>query len=262
MGRGTAGGRAQLRSCWVDVDGARLHAYVGGSGPPVVLVHGFGVSGRYMLPLARALAPSLRVHVLDLPGHGRSGAAAARPTIASFSNALGGWLDVARLRAPAFVANSMGCQIVTELAAREPWRVGTMVLIGPTVDPRRRTARHQIMAALRDLAREPTSLVALSLCGDVGVGIPTLVALVRSALSDAIEQRLPLIAQPTTIVQGSEDAFSTDEWVRDAVRLLPQGRLVVVPGEPHAVHYTQPSLVAAIILDAIADGQGAQRLVG
>jgi pimeloyl-ACP methyl ester carboxylesterase len=118
------------------------------------------------------------------------------------------------------------------------------------------------MAALRDLAREPTSLVALSLCDDVGVGIPTLVALARSALSDAIEQRLPLIGAPTTIVQGSEDAFSTDEWVRDAVRLLPQARLVVVPGEPHAVHYTQPSLVAAIIREAIADGQGTQRLVG
>src|SRR5437868_1793917 len=262
MGRGPASSRAQLRSRLVEVDGVRLHAYVGGSGPPVVLVHGFGVSGRYMLPLARALALSFRVHVVDLPGHGRSGTPGSRPSIASFSNALGGWLDGARLRSPAFVANSMGCQIVTDFAVREPWRVGTMVLIGPTVDPSRRSARHQVMAALRDLAREPTSLVALSLCDDVGVGLPTLVALARSALADAIEERLPSIEQPTTIVRGADDAFSSDEWVREAVRLLPQGRLVIVPGEPHAVHYTRPSLVADIIREEIADGQDAQRLVG
>ena len=247
MGRGPASSRAQLRSRLVEVDGVRLHAYVGGSGPPVVLVHGFGVSGRYMLPLARALALSFRVHVVDLPGHGRSGTPGSRPSIASFSNALGGWLDGARLRSPAFVANSMGCQIVTDFAVREPWRVGTMVLIGPTVDPSRRSAR---------------SLVALSLCDDVGVGLPTLVALARSALADAIEERLPSIEQPTTIVRGADDAFSSDEWVREAVRLLPQGRLVTVPGEPHAVHYTRPSLVADIIREEIADGQDAQRLVG
>jgi 2-hydroxy-6-oxonona-2,4-dienedioate hydrolase len=257
-----ASGRIQLRSRWVEVEGARLHAYVGGSGPPVVLVHGFGVSGTYMLPLARALASSLHVHVLDLPGHGRSETPRSRPSIASFSEALGRWLDGARLRNPAFVANSMGCQVVTDLAVREPCRVGAMVLIGPTVDPSRRSARHQVLAGLRDLGREPASLVVLSLGDDAGVGLPTLVALARSALSDPIEERLPSIEQPTTIVRGADDAFSSDVWGRDAARLLPHGRLVVVPGEPHAVHYTRPRLVAAIVREAIADARDAQRLVG
>src|SRR5438874_11128435 len=115
MGRGPASSRAQLRSRLVEVDGVRLHAYVGGSGPPVVLVHGFGVSGRYMLPLARALALSFRVHVVDLPGHGRSGTPGSRPIIAYFSNALGSWPYVARLRRPACAADAVACQIVIDL---------------------------------------------------------------------------------------------------------------------------------------------------
>ena len=208
----------------------RVTTWGSGAAPHAVVLPGISADWRALAPQIRALRRlGWTVHVVDLPGHGRSGTPGSRPSIASFSNALGGWLDGARLRSPAFVANSMGCQIVTDFAVREPWRVGTMVLIGPTVDPSRRSARHQVMAALRDLAREPTSLVALSLCDDVGVGLPTLVALARSALADAIEERLPSIEQPTTIVRGADDAFSSDEWVREAVRLLPQGRLVTVP---------------------------------
>src|SRR5262249_53514727 len=47
-----------LESTWNQVGGVRMHSFSGGSGPPVLLVHGYGVSGDYMLPLARALAPS------------------------------------------------------------------------------------------------------------------------------------------------------------------------------------------------------------
>ena len=218
-----------------------------------MLVHGFGVSSRYMLPLARELAPAHSVHVLDLPGHGQSEMPCARLSISSLSDALEEWLDAVGLERPAFVANSMGCQVVTELAVREPGRVGAMVLIGPTVDPRRRSARHQLLSVLRDMGREPVSLIALTAGDEVGVGIPTLLAMGRSALSDPIEERLPLIEQPTTIVRGSNDGFTGDEWVREVVRLLPHGRLVVVPGEAHAVHYTRPRLVAQIVREAVAD---------
>jgi pimeloyl-ACP methyl ester carboxylesterase len=178
-----------------------------------------------------------------------------RLSISSLSESVEDWLDAVGLERPAFVANSMGCQVVTELAVREPGRVGAMVLIGPTVDPRRRSARHQLLSALRDMRREPVSLIALAAEDEAGVGIPTLLALGRSALSDQIEDRLPLIDQPTTIVRGSNDGFTGDEWVGDIVRMLPNGRLVVVPGEAHAVHYTRPLLVAQIVREAVAEEQ-------
>jgi pimeloyl-ACP methyl ester carboxylesterase len=37
--------------------------------------------------------------------------------------------------------------------------------------------------------------------------------------------------------------------------MLPNGRLVVVPGEAHAVHYTRPRLVAQIVREAVAEEQ-------
>jgi pimeloyl-ACP methyl ester carboxylesterase len=234
---------------WNDVSGARVHATAIGEGPPVVLVHGYGISGSYMLPLARALASRFSVFVPDLPGHGRSRRSRVAPGIGAHAEALAGWLDAVGLERPAIVANSMGCQVVTELAVRHPERVGRLVLVGPTVDPARRAARHQVFGALRDSAREPAPLVALAALDTVAQGIPALLAAARSTLGDRIEERLPLIEQPTVVVVGGEDAFVSREWAEQVADLLPRGRLVVIPGEPHAVHYTQPHLVEAIVAE-------------
>ena len=212
-----------------------------------MLVHGYGVSGSYMLPLAQSLAPSFSVFVPDLPGYGRSQRPRTPLGIADLAAALAGWLDAAGLQRPAFLANSMGCQIVTELAVRLPGRVGPMVLIGPTVDPERRGARHQLLGGLRDAGREPRSLLALAARDDAVVGVGALLATARSALADRIEQRLPLIAQPTLVVRGEQDGFVGQRWAEKASALLPRGRLVVVPREPHAVHYTRPDLIARIV---------------
>jgi len=241
-----------LESRWDDVAGVQVHAQSGGEGPPVVLVHGYGVSGRYMLPLARVLASSCSAFAPDLPGHGQSGPSPTPLGIGGLADALGGWLDAVGLEQPALVANSMGCQIVTELAVRRPERVGPMVLVGPTIDPGRRSARHQIFGAMRDSAREPALLVALAgreWAGNLG----QLRTLARSVLADRIEDRLPAIEQPTIVVHGEKDGLVSREWAEQAAALLPRGRLVVVPGEPHAIPYTHPRLLAGIVRDLLAE---------
>jgi 2-hydroxy-6-oxonona-2,4-dienedioate hydrolase len=239
--------RWPIESRWLEVSGLGIHARVAGEGPPVVLVHGYGVSGSYMLPLAQSLAPSFSVLAPDLPGYGRSQRPRTPLGIADLAAALAGWLDAAGLQCPAFLANSMGCQVVTELAVRLPGRVGPMVLIGPTVDPERRAARHQLLGGLRDAGREPRSLLGLAARDDAVVGVGALLAAARSALADRIEQRLPLIASPTLVVRGEHDGFVGQRWAERAAALLPRGRLVVVPREPHAVHYSRPDLIARIV---------------
>jgi pimeloyl-ACP methyl ester carboxylesterase len=206
-----------------------------------------------MLPLAQSLAPSFSVFAPDLPGYGRSEQPRAPLGIADLAIALAGWLDAAGLWRPVFVANSMGCQIVTELAVRRPERVGPMVLVGPTVDPQRRSARHHVFSGLRDAAREPRSLVARAARDDAAVGAGALLATARSALADRIEQRLPSVTPPTVVVRGEHDAFVGQRWADEATALLPRGRLVVVAREPHAVHYTRPDLVSGIVHELLVE---------
>jgi 2-hydroxy-6-oxonona-2,4-dienedioate hydrolase len=229
------------------VGGLGVHTWLAGQGEPVVLVHGFGVSGRYMLPLAEALAGRFSVFTPELPGFGRSERPRVPLGIAELAEALVGCLDTLELERPALVANSLGSQVVTELAVRHPARAGRLVLIGPTVDPEQRRSRRQLLRGLSDAAREPLPLLALTARDTAGMGVTALLATVRAALADRIEARLPLIGSPTLVVRGGHDRFVSPAWAERVVALLPDGRLVIVPGEPHAVHFTKPSLVAGLV---------------
>ena len=53
-----------------------LHIEVTGRGPPIVLLHGWGLHGGVFAPLAERLSDRFTLHCVDLPGHGRSRASA------------------------------------------------------------------------------------------------------------------------------------------------------------------------------------------
>jgi pimeloyl-ACP methyl ester carboxylesterase len=200
-----------------------------------------------MVPLARSLADRFSVFVPDLPGYGRSERPDSPLDIGGLASALERLLGALGLERPAFVANSMGCQVVTQLAVDLPPRVGRLALIGPTVDPAQRRARHQVLSGVRDAAREPLSLLALAAQDEAGIGLRALLATVRSALADRIEDRLPHVRQPTLVLRGEDDGFVSARWADQVARLLPRSRLVVLAGQPHAAHYTRPRLVARLV---------------
>jgi pimeloyl-ACP methyl ester carboxylesterase len=56
----------------IKTDGAMIHVRVGGKGPAVVMLHGFGDTGDMWAPLASALAKDHTVVVPDLRGMGLS----------------------------------------------------------------------------------------------------------------------------------------------------------------------------------------------
>lgn len=50
----------------------KLHVEVAGSGPPLVLLHGWAMHGGVFAPLVERLRDRYTLHVVDLPGHGLS----------------------------------------------------------------------------------------------------------------------------------------------------------------------------------------------
>src|SRR5262249_30277802 len=89
-----------LASLWLPVNGLRTHARVPtervpANRPTVVLVHGLGLSNRYMVPLAQALAPFYRVFAPDLPGFGKSDPPDHVLNVPELADALSAWMDAA-----------------------------------------------------------------------------------------------------------------------------------------------------------------------
>ena len=212
-----------------------------------MLLHGLGVSSRYFVPLARILADRHRVVAVDLPGWDGSDRPDAVLDIPGLAGELAAWLDTEGLERPRIVANSLGCQVTVELAAREPERFERIVLIGPTVDPRYRTAIHHAPRFFVDAMREPPTLLPIIVRDYLRFGLRRFVATAGAALRDRPEDKLPRITAPTLVIKGERDAFVSTDWAEEIVELLPRGELAVVPRAPHATHYAAPRSVAALV---------------
>ena len=102
-----------------------------GDGPPIVLVHGFGVDGTTMLQLGRLLVKRHRVIIPDLPGFGLHGTTTPPHGIDAYLHAIDDLLQRLRLRNPVLVGSSMGGAITANFAATRSSVPSGIVLIGP-----------------------------------------------------------------------------------------------------------------------------------
>jgi pimeloyl-ACP methyl ester carboxylesterase len=232
---------------------ARVSADGAAGAPPVVLVHGLGVSGRYLVPTARQLAGEFPVYVPDLPGWGKSEKPPHALTVPQATDALAIWMGEVGLSHAVLIGNSLGCQFIIDLAVRFPERVGWAVLVGPTIDPAARTLIGQIVRGNRDLFREPLSYWPLLVRDYLVAGPLRTLQTLRYALADPVVEKLPKVAAPTLVVRGSRDPIAPPPWVEEMVRLLPRGRLVVIPGAAHVANYTAPEQLAAAVRAFLKD---------
>jgi len=125
----------------------------GGSGPVVLLVHGWMFAsdlnwGRQYAPL---VAAGYRVVAMDLRGHGRGLRSTETFRLADCADDAAGVLEVLGIRAAHVVGYSMGGPVTQLLAQRHPDRVSGFVLCATALDwhdPRQRAA-WRAMGALR-----------------------------------------------------------------------------------------------------------------
>ncbi len=106
----------------------RLRYLVGGSGPPLVLVHGLGGAPSNWLRLAPLLAAERRVIVPALPGHGGSDALPAAPTLDPFADAVLAVLEHEDALPAPWVGHSLGGIVGLRAAVRRPDAVSGLVL--------------------------------------------------------------------------------------------------------------------------------------
>ena len=250
---------APLTSVFDDVQGLSIHARVSARmlndpAAPIVFVHGLGVSVRYLEPTMIRLAPDYAVAGLDLPGFGRSTTPPAALDVRGLCDALIAWLDVRRTAPALFVGNSYGCQVIVELAVREPSRVRGLVLNAPTMDPAHRTVFGQLIRIIADIPYEPWTLALIVARDYLRVGPARLLATLRHALADRIEDKVPRVVAPTLIVCGARDPVVTVPWASRVSRLTGTSAagasgatLSVLPSGAHALPYDDPAAFASLV---------------
>ncbi|MEV7601756.1 alpha/beta fold hydrolase [Kitasatospora sp. NPDC089797] len=113
-----------------------LHHTAFGDGTPLVLIHGYTVDHRVLLPLEPAFAdrPGWRRLYLDLPGHGASPRLPGPTSAAALAEAVFDWIDAELGDRPfAVVGQSFGGQLARAVTARYGEQVLGSALLVPVV---------------------------------------------------------------------------------------------------------------------------------
>jgi pimeloyl-ACP methyl ester carboxylesterase len=257
--------------------GLRVNYTREGSGPPLLLLHGWSNSSLTLQPLAHALADTRTVIVPDLPGFGRT-EAPRDPRgwdTATHAEWMAELLGKLKLDRADIFGHSHGGRIASYFAATSPERVERLILccsaglrlhIAMKTRLRRRGIRLLLRSAhtaarLHLLGRNgPERARALSeryASADyraAGGMRPTL----ARVLADDLEPLLPRITAPTLIVWGENDRETPIELAERSHRLIRGSQLFVVPGTGHHVFAEAQDAVAGRMRTFLADASVAE----
>jgi haloacetate dehalogenase len=130
-----------FRAQELTVGGCPIFCRVGGSGPPVLLLHGFPETQLMWRDVAPRLAGRFTVVAADLPGYGASGCPSSAPDHAAYSKRVLGRAMVELMRELGFeqfavVGHDRGGRVAYRMALDQPDAVRALILLDivPTLD--------------------------------------------------------------------------------------------------------------------------------
>ncbi len=124
---------SEVRTQEITTNGATIHVRVGGTGPAVVLLHGYGETGDMWAPLAQDLVRDHTVVVPDLRGLGLSSKPEAGFDKKTQAGDVAGVLDALKIDRADLVTHDIGNMAGYAFAVQHPERVRRFVLIDAPV---------------------------------------------------------------------------------------------------------------------------------
>lgn len=229
----------------------------GASGPPVVLLHGWGAFKELWWSTLTALAPNYRAFAPDLPGHGGS-PLSGTATMSNLADLIADFCAAQGLSSLTLVGHSMGGNIALELALRRPDLVQRLVLVDAAVDAK----RLPIYVHPYDSQTHGWTVLRLSMAfarhfHPLGMRVPhlhgggwfrpwlrrsiysashdpaVLRRLLRELFANPLGTRASQITMPTLVVTGQFDGLVPAAQSRLLAATIPGAQFVVIPGALH-----------------------------
>ena len=263
-------------------DGHQVGVAVCGRGVPIVLIHGYSAEGMlYAQTLSRIVTAGFKVVAIDVANHGSTqGLPTGGANFEEYTTLLARAVDELGINKAVFMGHSMGGRLITELGARrpdlvltvilldaivgEPWdrivaasRINPLLLVGiggvlladsiSTVpflrDPRQAVKFGRLVAPMvKGHALNPLHLA--------GPGI----SILRSRSSKWMLEKLGREGVPLVAIHGDRDIVVPLSTARSAAKLA-KGMVVVVEGGRHSWLLKDPETLPAILRELFDSDQ-------
>jgi pimeloyl-ACP methyl ester carboxylesterase len=245
---------------WVEVDGCRINLRRGGSGQPLLFLH--GASGApVILPFMEKLAERFDVLVPEHPGYGQSDEPGWLENIHDVAYFYLDFLKQLELRNVTLVGNSMGGWMAMEIAVRDTSRLKSVVMVSPAgiSAPGVQPADIFLMPdeqLVRSLFHDPK-------LAEARLAVPVTPEAVDIALKNkhttarlAWEPRLhdPQLPKwlhridvPVKLIWGREDRILPVQFLEHFRKLMPKAQAHVIEGAGHLPHVEKADEFVAIV---------------
>ncbi len=265
----------------VEVNDIHYHVAVAGSGPPLVLLHGFSGASENWQPHVAVFAEQFTAITIDLMGHGQSAAPAAptRYRMQPAARDLIAIFDTLKLGPLNLLGYSMGGRLALYTAIVYPARVRALILesASPGLDDRaarrERVARDErlanqieehgigafveywsglpLFASQLQLARPARERLRTQRLRNTRPGLANSLRGMGSGAQPSLWPRLAELDMPVLLLAGELDP----KFVRLAERMkaaLPNAQLSVIAAAGHTAHLEQPDLFNRRVLAFLA----------
>ena len=264
-----------------------LYTEVSGTGPDLVLLHGWALNLRVWDSLAEELRPHFRLIAVDLPGHGRSRWSTGRCTPAEQA-----WLVHQTLEPISdrysLLGWSLGGQIALDLAAATPAQIDKLILVATTAkfaaseDWPHGTGAAEIDALAGKLRTDyertvsdflelqvRTSLVGQGLLAQLRASLFAHGAAQPEALqcgldilaANDLRPSLQHVQARTLVVAGEHDRITPPAASRSLAQSLPSARYVEFARAAHAPFLSHRTEFAALVRRFLRTATGARKPV-
>jgi pimeloyl-ACP methyl ester carboxylesterase len=275
-----------MRVKFETIGGVSTRYYQAGSGYPLVLVHGVGMTADSWLLNVPVLGRQFSVFAPDLLDNGftGSGAYTGGPPHAHMLDHLAHFVDHLKLDRFALAGSSFGALLAILLYFRMPKRIERLIVISSSsslrqpetltpeyarayknarsaaLDPTYEVTRNRMAQIFYDPARIPESLLMLQLTTNaLPNALPSLDRRLPGMMDpDAIRpfsvaDRLGEIAIPTLAIYGKQDPRSDYNEAMEKTRRIPNCKLVVVDQCGHLPHLEHPETFNRAVVEFLGD---------
>jgi pimeloyl-ACP methyl ester carboxylesterase len=231
----------------LEVEGARIHYAVYGTGRPVILLHGgMGHSGNWARQVPDLVASGYRIILVDTRGHGRS-TGGAPFSYDTFATDLLAVMDTLEVSAP-LVGWSDGAVTALALAKRAPERVEGVFYFACNVDPSGVRPFEMTPVIQRCINRHQADYKRFSDTPDSFESFQKALGEMQGSQPNWSRAEVAAVRVPVTIAHAEYDEFIRPEHARYLAETIPGAKLVLLDGVSHFAPLQRPALFNSAVL--------------